>query len=387
MMDIAIIAGVRTAFTRAFKGAFKDTRPEELGIVVLQEVLRQSGITKEEIEDVILGCAMPEGEQGLNIARLIALGAGFPVEVPGMTINRFCASGLQSIIILADRISSGQMSVGIAGGVESMSMVPMTGNKISLSPTIVDKIPEAYMPMGVTAENVARRFKISRQIQDEFSLRSHQKAIMAREQGFFKEEIIPFVLKEIDASKKEKEQKVDTDEGPRQDTTIEKLSLLPPAFDPTGTITAGNSSPLTDGAAAVLLMSHPLAKQRGLSPLGLIRAFAVVGVSPEIMGIGPVPAVKKLLFQAGLSVKDIDLFELNEAFASQAVYCVKELNIPDEKLNVNGGAIALGHPLGVTGTRLTITLLRELRRRKGRYGIVTMCVGGGIGAAALIEAV
>jgi acetyl-CoA acyltransferase len=302
-----------------------------------------------------------------------------------MTVNRFCSSGVQSIAIVADRIATGQIEVGIAGGVESMSMIPMTGNKVSLNPGMVDQHPAVYTPMGVTAENVARRFEVSRKTQDEFAYRSHQRAIAAQKEGRFAGEILPLSTQVFDETGRAQPIVVERDELPRADTDLARLAALKPAFDPTGSVTAGNSSPLTDGAAAVVVTSGERARALGKDVLGYFRAFTVAGVPPEIMGIGPVPAVRKLLQKTGLTVDQIDLFELNEAFASQAVYCARELKVPDERLNVNGGAIAIGHPLGVTGARLVLTILRELSRRGGRYGVVSMCIGGGMGAAALVE--
>ncbi len=384
MRDVAILSGVRTPFTRALKGSFKDTRPDDLAIAVVKEALTRAGIDGKEVEDVVLGCAMPEGEQGMNVARIASLGAGLPVEVPAMTINRFCSSGLQSVSMIADRIRIGEIEVGLAGGVESMSLIPMTGNKLSLNPTLVDRLPEVYIPMGITAENVARKFNVSRQVQDEFSLHSHEKAIRAQKEGFFEGETLSIPTSVIEENGVKNIQ-VTKDEGPRADTTLEKLNALKPAFDPTGSVTAGNSSPLTDGAAAVVLMEKEKAQKLGRPILGYFRNFAVAGVPPEIMGIGPVPAIRKLLQKTGLSLSQIDLFEINEAFASQAVYCANELGVPKDRLNVNGGAIAIGHPLGVTGTRLVVTMLRELSRRKARLGVVAMCIGGGMGAAALVE--
>ncbi len=384
--DVAIVSGVRTPFGRAIKGGLKDTRPDTMAELVLQKALqRAQGVKPEEVEDVVLGCAMPEAEQGMNVARVAAVGAGLPVETAAMTINRFCASGVQSISIVADRIAAGAIEVGMAGGVETMSMIPMGGNKVSLNPDIVERHGAVFTPMGVTAENVARKFAVSRKDQDEFALRSHQRAVAAHESGKLADEIVPVVTSVFDPDGKARPVTVDRDEGPRGDTTLERLASLKPAFDPTGSVTAGNSSPLTDGAAAVVLTSDARARSGGLKPLGFFRAFAVAGVPPEIMGIGPVPAVRKLLDKAGLKIDQIDLFELNEAFASQSLYCARELGIDPEKLNVNGGAIAIGHPLGVSGARLTITILRELARRNGRYGVVTMCIGGGMGAAALVE--
>jgi acetyl-CoA acyltransferase len=385
MKDVAIVSGVRTPFARANKGGFKDTRPDTLATVVIAEAVKRGKVEPGEIGDVILGCAMPEAEQGMNVARIAALAAGLPVDVPGLTVNRFCASGVQSIALVADRIATGAYEVGVAGGVETMSMIPMGGNKPSMNPDVVERIPAVYTPMGVTAENIARQFGVSRKDQDEFALRSHQRALAAQASGKLDAEIFAVKTSIYEGEDNVQEITVAKDEYPRADTTFEKLSTLRPAFDPTGSVTAGNSSPLTDGAAALVVTSGERAKALGIQPLGFFRAFAVAGVPPEIMGIGPVPAVRKVLKLAGLKIEDIDLFELNEAFAAQALYCARELGIDPEKLNVNGGAIALGHPLGVSGARLTLTILHELQRRKGRYGIVSMCIGGGMGAAAIIE--
>jgi acetyl-CoA acyltransferase len=385
MKDVAIVAGVRTPFARAAKGGLKDTRPDTMAQLVIEEAVKRSGVDKAEIGDVILGCAMPEAEQGMNVARVAALAAGLPVDVPAMTVNRFCSSGVQSIALVADRIATGAYEVGVAGGVETMSMIPMGGNKPSMNPDVVEKIPAVYTPMGVTAENVARRFGVARKDQDEFALRSHQRAVAAQQSGKLDAEILPIKTSAYDGDGKLSEITVARDEYPRADTTLEKLATLKPAFDPTGSVTAGNSSPLTDGAGAVVVTSAERAKALGVKPLGWFRAFAVAGVPPDIMGIGPVPAVRKVLQLAGVKIDQIDLFELNEAFAAQSLYCARELGVDPEKLNVNGGAIALGHPLGVSGTRLTLTVLHELARRGGRYGIVTMCIGGGMGAAALVE--
>jgi acetyl-CoA acyltransferase len=385
MHDVAIVAGVRTPFARANKGGFKDTRPDTMAQLAIEEAVKRSKIDGAEVGDVILGCAMPEAEQGMNVARIAALAAGLPVDVPGMTINRFCSSGVQSIALIADRISAGAYDVGIAGGVETMSMIPMSGNKPSLNPEVVEKLPAVYTPMGITAENVARKFGVSRADQDAFALRSHQRATAAQAAGKLDAEIFAVKTQVFDAEGRLTDITVAKDEYPRSDTTLEKLASLRPAFDPTGSVTAGNSSPLTDGAAAVVVASAARVKSLGVKPLGWFRAFAVAGVPPEIMGIGPVPAVRKVLKLAGLEVRDIDLFELNEAFAAQSLYCARELGVDPEKLNVNGGAIALGHPLGVSGTRLALTVLHELGRRGGRYGVVTMCIGGGMGAAAILE--
>ncbi len=384
--DVVIVSGVRTPFGRAIKGGFKDTRPDTLAALVIKEALaRATGIEGKEVEDVVLGCAMPEAEQGMNVARIAALSAGLPDEVAAMTVNRFCSSGVQSIALVADRIAAGAYDVGIAGGVESMSLIPMGGNKVSLNPEVVEKRPDVFTPMGITAENIARRFGVERKDQDAFAVRSHQRAIAAQKEGKLDAEILAVDTTIFDAEDQPHLTRVMKDEGPRADTNLESLAKLRPAFDPTGSVTAGNSSPLTDGAAALVVTSAERAKAAGLAPLGYFRGFAVAGVAPDIMGIGPVPAVRKLLVKSGLKGDQIDLFELNEAFAAQSLYCARELGIDMEKLNVNGGAIALGHPLGVSGTRLILTILHELRRRNGRYGIVTMCIGGGMGAAALVE--
>jgi acetyl-CoA acyltransferase len=346
---------------------------------------RVPGVKPADVEDLVLGCAMPEGEQGLNVARVVGLLGGLPIESAGVTINRFCSSGLQAIAMAAGAIVTGVNDVVVAGGVESMTMVPMTGNKLSASPEAMRRCADVYTPMGITAENVAKRFGISRADQDAFALRSQQKAAAAQKAGKFDEEIVP-----VKATRYEGGKHVDVefkrDELVRADTTAEGLASLKPAFTKDGSVTAGNASPLSDGAAAALVMSKAKADALGIKPLGWFRAFATAGVDPAIMGIGPIPAVRKLLAKTGLSLRDIDIIELNEAFASQSVYVQRTLEIPDEKLNVHGGAIALGHPLGCTGAKLTATALYELRRRGGRYAIVTMCIGGGMGAAGLLEA-
>jgi acetyl-CoA acyltransferase len=383
-MDIVIAEAVRSAVGRGFKGSLAAKRPDELAADVIRGLLARVPQVKGKIDDVMLGCAMPEGEQGLNVARLIALSADLGIAVPGQTINRFCSSGLQAIATAAGSIAVGTNDVVIAGGVESMTMVPMTGFHLSASPELMDKLPGANTPMGITAENVAKRFQISRQVQDEFAYRSQMKAKRALETGAFKDEIV--AVRAVDYQDGHRVYRDFTiDEMPRPDTTLEGLGKLPPAFAQGGSVTAGNSSPISDGAAAALVMTRQTADQLGIRPLGVFRAFVTVGVDPEIMGIGPLPAVRKLLAKTGLSITDIDLFELNEAFASQSVYCQRELGIPDDKINVNGGAIALGHPLGCTGAKLTATALYELRRRGGRYAVVTMCIGGGQGAAGLFE--
>jgi acetyl-CoA acyltransferase len=392
MREAVIVTAVRSPMARASKGALKDTRPDELlGTVLQAAVARTPGLKPADIDDVVVGCAFPEGESGMNVGRIAATLAGLPVEVPAMTLNRFCSSGLQAVAHAAQEIMVGWADVVVAGGVESMTLIPMGGVKPSMSPKLVETHPEALTPMGVTAENVARKFGIAREAQDEFALRSHQKAVKAIAERKFADEIVPIDTQVFepgpDGRPAAKTVHFDTDEGPRADTSLEKLSALKPSFDPTGTVTAGNSSPLTDGAAGVVLMSRERAGALGLEPMAAFRGFAVAGVPPEIMGIGPVPAVRKLLAQAKLQLKDIDLVEINEAFAAQAVYCVKELGLDPLRTNVNGGAVALGHPLGCTGARLTATLLHELGRRGGRYGIVTMCIGGGMGAAGLFERV
>jgi len=384
MRDVAILSAVRTPIGRAPKGMLRNTRPDDLGGLVVKEALRRAEVDGAAMEDLVLGCAQPESEQGLNVARIIGHLAGVPDETPAMTINRFCSSGLQATSIVADRIATGAIDAGIAGGVESMSMIPMGGAKISLNPILVDTFPDAYIPMGNTAENVARQFNVSRADQDQFAFNSHQKAVAAWARGDMAAEVIP-VRTRVFEEGAWRDVTVERDEGPRADTSLEKLSTLKPVFDPTGTVTAGNASPLNDGAAAVILMAADKARELGKKVRGYFRAFAVAGVPPAIMGIGPVPAIRKLLAKTGLKIDQIDLFEVNEAFASQAVYCARELGLPMDRLNVNGGAIALGHPLGATGARQIATALHELERRKGKYAVISMCVGGGMGAAGLIE--
>ena len=384
MMEIVIAEAVRSAVGRGHKGTLSTKRPDELAADVIRGLLARVPQAKGKIDDVVLGCAMPEGEQGLNVARLISLLADLGPEVPAQTINRFCSSGLQAIAIAAGSIAVGSCDIVIAGGVESMTMVPMTGFHLSASPELMDKLPGANTPMGITAENVANRFKISRQQQDEFAFKSQQKAKAALEKKVFADEIVPVRALGYKGTERVY-QDFTVDELPRPDTTLEGLAKLPPAFAQGGSVTAGNASPISDGAAACLVMTRDKANELGIKPLGVFRSFVTVGVDPEIMGIGPLPAVKKLLAKTKLSIADIDLFELNEAFASQSVYCQTELGIPDDKINVNGGAIALGHPLGCTGAKLTATALYELRRRGGKYAVVTMCIGGGQGAAGLFE--
>jgi acetyl-CoA acyltransferase len=384
-MEIVIAEAVRSAVGRGFKGSLASKRPDELAADVIRGLIARVPQVAGKIDDVMLGCAMPEGEQGLNVARLIALLADLGTGVPGQTINRFCASGLQAIAAAAGSIAVGTNDVVIAGGVESMTAVPMTGFHLSASPELMDKLPGANTPMGITAENVAKRFGISRQLQDEFAYASQMKAKRALETSAFKDEIVAVRAVGFDDDGQRVYRDFAVDEMPRADTTLEGLARLPPAFALGGSVTAGNSSPISDGAAAALVMKRATAEALGIVPLGVFRAFVTVGVDPEIMGIGPLPAVQKLLAKTGLKVADIDVFEVNEAFASQAVYCLRELGIPADKVNINGGAIALGHPLGCTGAKLTATALYELRRRGGRYAVVTMCIGGGQGAAALYE--
>ncbi len=390
MQDAVIVTAVRTAVGKAKKGTLKDFRPDEmLATVISEAVKRTPNLKLEEIDDVVIGCAFPEGEQGLNVARIASLRAGLPVSVPAMTINRFCSSGLQSIALAAERIKLGYADVIIAGGVESMSMVPMSGNKFSANPYLAENYPEMYISMGLTAERVAEKYQITRQMQDEFALRSHQKAIKAIQEGKFKDEVVPLkVVNKYINGKGEKvvEEKVfDIDEGPRADTSLEKLAQLKPAFKEGGTVTAGNSSQMSDGAAVVIVMSDKKANELGLKPIARFVSYAVAGVPPEIMGIGPVEAIPKALKLAGLKLEDIGLIELNEAFAAQSLAVIKLAGLNEEIINVNGGAIALGHPLGCTGTKLTVSILNEMRRRNVRYGMVTMCIGGGMGAAGIFE--
>lgn len=386
--EAVIVSYARTPFTRAHKGFLKDTRPDHMAAHVIKAALeRAPGVPLDAIEDVAIGCAMPEGEQGMNVARVAAILAGLPDVVPALTVNRFCSSGVQTVSMIAERIMLGQIDIGIAGGTESMSMVPMSGNKFSSSPLVMEEYPEVYTPMGTTAENVATKFNIDRETQDAFAVASHKKAAAAWENNFLAGEVAPMETEVIDQDGKWHKVVADKDDGPRPDTSVEALAKLRPAFNPKGTVTAGNASPLTDGAAALVMMSKEKADELGLKPLGYYRAFQVAGVPPEIMGIGPVPAIRKLLAKTGLKIEDIDLFEINEAFSSQAKYCVDELGVDPAKLNIHGGALAIGHPLGVSGSRMTGTLLRSLEKVDGRYGIVSMCIGGGMGAAALFERV
>jgi len=389
MRDVVIVSAVRTPVGRAFKGTLRATRPDELAAIAIKDALeRVPQLDHKEIEDIIVGCAMPEGEQGMNVARIASLRAGLPVEVSALTINRFCSSGLQAIAMAAERIMAGGAEVMVAGGTESMSMIPMGGNKISPNPWLVENNPGAYLSMGLTAERVGQRFGITREQCDEFSLRSHQKALAAIHAGKFADETVPVPVSFTTPNgKKPKRVEISfkVDEGPRADTSLEALLALKPAFHVKGMVTAGNSSQMSDGAAAAVLMSAERAKALGLKPLVRYVSFATAGYKPEEMGLGPVYAIPKALKLAGLKLADIDVIELNEAFAAQSLAVIQEGGLDPAKINPNGGAIALGHPLGCTGAKLTASIIRELQRRKARYGMVTMCVGGGMGAAGVFE--
>jgi acetyl-CoA acyltransferase len=390
MRDAVIVSAVRTAVGKAPKGTLRTTRPDEMGAAVIKGALeRVPGLENSEIEDVIMGCAMPEAEQGMNVARAAAIRAGLPVETSAMTINRFCSSGLQSIAMAADRIKTGAAEVIVAGGLETMSMIPMGGHIIRPNPYLVEHYPDFYLNMGLATENVARKYEVTRDEQDEFATRSHTRAAAALDADKFKDETVPLhvVLEELDEKGKKQRREVtfDKDEGVRRDTSVEGLAKLKPAFHMKGTITAGNASQMSDGAAAAVVMSDQRARELGAKPLARFVAYATAGCPPEEMGIGPVFAIPKVLQLAGLTLADIDLIELNEAFAAQSLAVIKTLGLDPDKVNVNGGAIALGHPLGCTGAKLTASILRELERRKGRYGMVTMCVGGGMGAAGILE--
>jgi acetyl-CoA acyltransferase len=391
MHEAVIVSAARTAVGKAPAGTLRGTRPDELGAAAITEALKRApGVDPAEVDDVILGCAMPEAEQGMNVARIASLRAGIPVSASAVTVNRFCSSGLQAIAYASERIMCGFASTIVAGGAESMSLVPMGGHKIAPNPTLMDSYPDVYLSTGLVAENHARESGITREEQDAFALRSHQRALAAIEAGRFADEIVPVTATLIDASGNgsgptTRQVVFSVDEGPRRDTSAAALAKLRPAFHGGGSVTAGNSSQTSDGAAAVIVMSAERARAAGLTPLARFVAFATAGVEPERFGIGPVPAIRKALKLAGLTLDDIDLIELNEAFAAQVLACLKELPIDPERLNVNGGAIALGHPLGCTGAKLTTTLVHEMRRRKARYGMVTMCVGGGMGAAGIFE--
>ena len=390
MREAVIVSAVRTAVGKAPKGTLKNTRPDDLAAAAIKEAVnRVEGLNPGEIEDVIMGCAFPEAEQGMNVARTAMIAAELPVETSAMTVNRYCSSGLQTIAIAADRIATGGADAIVAGGLETMSMIPMGGNKLRPNPSIVDTYPDYYLNMGLTAENVAKKYEITREESDEFSLRSHQKAAAAIKAGNFKDEIVPYTVRldELDAGGRVLSREVvfDTDEGVRYDATIEGFAKLRPVFHAKGVVTAGTASQMSDGAAAVVVMSADRAKDLNLTPLARFVSFATAGCLPEEMGIGPVYAIPKALKLAGLTLDQIDIIELNEAFAVQGLAVMKLLEMNPEKVNVNGGAIALGHPLGCTGAKLTATILQEMKRRNARYGMVTMCVGGGMGAAGIFE--
>ncbi|MBZ5532033.1 MAG: acetyl-CoA C-acyltransferase [Acidobacteriia bacterium] len=389
MREAVIVSSVRTAVGKSGKGTLRATRPDDLAAVAIKGALeRVPQVDTKEIEDVIIGCATPEAEQGMNVARIASLRAGLPVEVSAMTINRFCSSGLQAISLAADSVMSGRAEIAIGGGTESMSMIPMGGHKVSANPWLVGNYPDAYLSMGLTAERLAKRFGITREQADEFSYNSHQKALAAIQGGKFEDEIVPVPVS-FTAPNGSKPKRVDitfkVDEGPRADTTLEALAGLKPAFHARGSVTAGNSSQTSDGAAAAVVMSADKARQLGIKPLARFVAFATAGYKPEEMGLGPVYAIPKVLKMAGLKLEDIAVIELNEAFAAQALSVIKEAGLDISKINPNGGAVALGHPLGCTGAKLTATIICELKRRNAKYGIVTMCIGGGMGAAGIIE--
>jgi acetyl-CoA acyltransferase len=390
MREAVIVSIARTAVGKAPRGTLRNTRPDEMAAAAIREVLRRApALDPTEVEDVILGCAMPEAEQGNNVARVASLRAGLPVGCSAMTINRFCSSGLQAIAIASERIMAGFAEVVIAGGTETMSMIPMGGHHFAPNPYLIEHYPDSYLSMGLTAENLVGKYHITRQQQDEFALRSHQRALAAIAEGRFKEEIVPLEVVEVNLDGKDKPQtrqiRFDTDEGPRADTSLDALAKLKPAFHAHGTVTAGNASQMSDGAAAALVISAEKAKALGLEPLARLVSFATAGCLPEEMGIGPVYAIPKALKLAGLKLADVAVIELNEAFAAQALSVIAVAGLDLERVNVNGGAIALGHPLGCTGAKLTATLLGELKRRRAKYGMVTMCVGGGMGAAGIYE--
>ena len=389
MGKAVIVSAVRTAVGKAPRGSLSATRPDDMAAAAIRGAIdRVAGLRPEDIDDIYLGCAMPEAEQGMNVARVAAFRAGIPYSVPAMTLNRFCSSGLQSIAFAAERIATGAAECIVAGGTESMSMIPMGGHKIAPNPTLIETNPDTYLSMGLTAENLAEEFRIGRDEQDAFALESHRRAIQAVDSGRFRDEIVPLAVHDVmvDHGKRVvREFRFDTDEGPRRDSSMEALSKLKPVFKADGTVTAGNASQMSDGAAAVVVMSEERAQSLHVKPLARFVTYATAGVPPDVMGIGPVAAVPKVLKQAGLKLEDIDLIELNEAFAVQALAVIRELGMDPSKVNVNGGAIALGHPLGCTGTKLTATLLYEMQRREARLGMVTMCVGGGMGAAGVFE--
>jgi acetyl-CoA acyltransferase len=388
MKEAVIVSIARTAVGKAPRGTLRNARPDDMAAAAISEALRRvPGLEAAEVEDVILGCAMPEAQQGSNVARIASLRAGLPVTCSAMTINRFCSSGLQAIALAAERIMAGFGDAIVAGGTESMSLVPMGGYHFSPNPYLVDHYPDTYLSMGLTAENLARKFQITREQQDAFALRSHQRAVAAIDAGRFKDEIAPMEVVEVEMNGKPQTRKItfETDEGPRRDTSAEALAKLKPAFHATGTVTAGNASQMSDGAAAAVVMSAEKAKTIGAKPLARFVSYATAGTLPEEMGMGPVFAIPKALKFAGLKLKEIELVELNEAFAVQALAVIREAGLNPEITNVNGGAVALGHPLGCTGAKLTATLLGEMKRRKSRYGMATMCIGGGMGAAGIFE--
>jgi acetyl-CoA acyltransferase len=389
MKEAYIVSSVRTAIGKAPRGTLHHVRPDDLGATAVRGAIAKiPNLDPGEIEDVIMGCAFPEGEQGFNLGRIVARRAGLPDTVPGCTVNRFCASGLQTIAMASQAIISGQADIIVAGGAESMSLMPMGGNYLALNPALVSASPNTYISMGITAENVAREFDISRQDQDQFALRSHKKALTAITRSIFKPEIVPVKFSEtlyVEGKTQTIERVFDSDEGPRADTSMEALAELKPVFNLKGTVTAGNSSQMSDGAAAAVIMSRKMLNQLKLQPMAKLLGYAVAGVAPEIMGIGPVVAVPKVLHQVGLTLNEIGLIELNEAFAGQSLAVIRKLGLDEDIINVNGGAIALGHPLGCTGAKLTATLLHEMQRRGIRYGMITMCVGGGMGAAGVFE--
>jgi acetyl-CoA acyltransferase len=387
MRDAVIVSSVRTAVGKAGRGVLRQTRPDDMAAEAIKGALaRVPAVKAEMVEDVVLGCAMPEAEQGMNVARIASLLAGVPHTAAAMTVNRFCSSGLQAIALAHDAVRSGRVDVAVAGGTESMSLIPMGGHKVAPNPTLLERYPDTYLGMGLTAELVAQKYGIDRARSDAFALESHRKALAAIDAGRFKDETVPLLVTlPPDNGGPPRQIVVDTDEGPRRDTDAAGLAKLKPAFSPKGIVTAGNASQMSDGAAAAVVMSADRARDLGLTPVGRLVAYAVAGVPPEIMGIGPVEAIPKALKLAGLTLADIDLVELNEAFACQALAVIEAAGLDPAKVNVNGGAVALGHPLGCTGAKLTATILAEMQRRRARYGLVTMCVGGGMGAAGIIE--
>ena len=389
ILDIAIVSSVRTAIGKGVKGTLKDTRPDDLGACAVKAAIERAGISPDVVDDVVIGCAMPEAEQGMNFARIIAARSGLPDRVSAATVNRFCSSGLHAIADVAKSLHARQIDVGIGGGAESMSMVPMGGHRLSPNPTLMAQMPEFYVPMGITAERVAKKYDVTREAQDHLAYESHQRALFAQEHGYFDDEIVPLDVRvgvtATDGTFSYQSVRFQKDEGPRRETSVEALHALRPAFAFGGTVTAGNASQISDGAAASVLMRSETAKAENMPILGYFRAFVTAGVPPDLMGIGPVPAVKKLLEKAGIALDDVGVVELNEAFAAQAVYCIRALDLAPQKVNPNGGAIALGHPLGCTGARQVATILHHMAKNRLRYGVVTMCVGGGMGAAGLIE--